>query len=506
MTDGGSPVQGWYADPQDPGQLRWWDGGQWTDYTQFAPIDVEPAGAAGADGSGTSPTSAGGADVGAAGAWDRRAGSTGNPALTTLASRGSSPITERSSPTASRVTVSQRTTASSRTMASRLRSTDRPLVMASSRGTASRHLSTVSSRVRPASGCRVRAAASEYAQQPSEYGDQRYGGRRARQRTGHLPATAGGRAVGDAARHPAIRLGLRMPVRRRVPAAPEGAFGGQGPAGFPGPSGQGFPPQGKAQVRCPAPLAATRHLPEVRHRTGYAAPGYGEGQAPHGFGQQAGFGTPPAGYEMGAQQGAIHPPVPATHQVRGQPAEAGGQPGHGAPPDSRQVPPEWGRQRGRRRFRSAAARFRAAACRGLWAGAGWVREQAGYGQQPGYGQPPGMTKRDTALKPAIANSPAMGRHRSSPGTASRPGTVSHHSRDMASRRVTGRRRPAIRSSRGTVNSLVTALHSPATARPPTASRIRRSGGYPGRSSRSRGLRGRGWRSSSAGPCWLVWCC
>ena len=32
-----NPVQGWYADPAGTGQLRWWDGAQWTDLFQAAP-------------------------------------------------------------------------------------------------------------------------------------------------------------------------------------------------------------------------------------------------------------------------------------------------------------------------------------------------------------------------------------------------------------------------------------------------------------------------------------
>lgn len=32
-----NPVQGWYADPAGTGQLRWWDGEQWTDRFQAAP-------------------------------------------------------------------------------------------------------------------------------------------------------------------------------------------------------------------------------------------------------------------------------------------------------------------------------------------------------------------------------------------------------------------------------------------------------------------------------------
>ncbi|MCB0915955.1 MAG: DUF2510 domain-containing protein [Actinobacteria bacterium] len=37
MTDGAAPVPGWYEDPQDPGRLRWWDGGGWTESTHELP-------------------------------------------------------------------------------------------------------------------------------------------------------------------------------------------------------------------------------------------------------------------------------------------------------------------------------------------------------------------------------------------------------------------------------------------------------------------------------------
>lgn len=37
-----SPVQGWYADPTRPGQLRWWDGNQWTPHAQPDPTQPDP--------------------------------------------------------------------------------------------------------------------------------------------------------------------------------------------------------------------------------------------------------------------------------------------------------------------------------------------------------------------------------------------------------------------------------------------------------------------------------
>jgi len=36
------PVEGWYADSEDPGLIRWWDGTQWTSNTRPAPT-AEPA-------------------------------------------------------------------------------------------------------------------------------------------------------------------------------------------------------------------------------------------------------------------------------------------------------------------------------------------------------------------------------------------------------------------------------------------------------------------------------
>jgi hypothetical protein len=45
VTAGGSPPPGWYQDPGDTRQLRWWDGGQWTPHqaTQYAPSWQLPA-------------------------------------------------------------------------------------------------------------------------------------------------------------------------------------------------------------------------------------------------------------------------------------------------------------------------------------------------------------------------------------------------------------------------------------------------------------------------------
>jgi hypothetical protein len=45
VSDGGAltvPVAGWYPDRDEPNTVRWWDGQQWTDYTQ----SVAPAAAA----------------------------------------------------------------------------------------------------------------------------------------------------------------------------------------------------------------------------------------------------------------------------------------------------------------------------------------------------------------------------------------------------------------------------------------------------------------------------
>lgn len=38
------PAAGWYRDPDDPGRLRWWDGGHWTPYTAPLPAPQPRAG------------------------------------------------------------------------------------------------------------------------------------------------------------------------------------------------------------------------------------------------------------------------------------------------------------------------------------------------------------------------------------------------------------------------------------------------------------------------------
>lgn len=47
MTDTNGPDAGWYDDPTKPGQLRWWDGQQWTDNVQ-ATLTSQQAGEVGA--------------------------------------------------------------------------------------------------------------------------------------------------------------------------------------------------------------------------------------------------------------------------------------------------------------------------------------------------------------------------------------------------------------------------------------------------------------------------
>ncbi len=39
----GQPVAGWYADPQNAAQLRWWDGAQWSTHTTPVPQPAAPA-------------------------------------------------------------------------------------------------------------------------------------------------------------------------------------------------------------------------------------------------------------------------------------------------------------------------------------------------------------------------------------------------------------------------------------------------------------------------------
>lgn len=51
MSETGSPVAGWYEDPQDAANVRWWDGIGWTDHTQARPsehpsVPADPAPAA----------------------------------------------------------------------------------------------------------------------------------------------------------------------------------------------------------------------------------------------------------------------------------------------------------------------------------------------------------------------------------------------------------------------------------------------------------------------------
>jgi hypothetical protein len=41
---GGQPPPGWYADPQQPGSLRWWDGTRWTDQTETPSSPPTPPG------------------------------------------------------------------------------------------------------------------------------------------------------------------------------------------------------------------------------------------------------------------------------------------------------------------------------------------------------------------------------------------------------------------------------------------------------------------------------
>lgn len=43
MTTNGLPSAGWYADPQDAAQLRWWDGARWSDHTAPVPQPTAPA-------------------------------------------------------------------------------------------------------------------------------------------------------------------------------------------------------------------------------------------------------------------------------------------------------------------------------------------------------------------------------------------------------------------------------------------------------------------------------
>ncbi len=34
---------GWYPDPADSSRLRWWDGAQWTERTEYPSAELQPA-------------------------------------------------------------------------------------------------------------------------------------------------------------------------------------------------------------------------------------------------------------------------------------------------------------------------------------------------------------------------------------------------------------------------------------------------------------------------------
>ncbi|MEX0953389.1 MAG: CD225/dispanin family protein [Nitriliruptoraceae bacterium] len=57
MSDEG-PQAGWYDDPENPGQLRWWDGERWGDQRRPAPGSETAVDADAADPAGVVPTPA----------------------------------------------------------------------------------------------------------------------------------------------------------------------------------------------------------------------------------------------------------------------------------------------------------------------------------------------------------------------------------------------------------------------------------------------------------------
>ncbi|WP_148090550.1 DUF2510 domain-containing protein, partial [Cellulomonas algicola] len=43
MTTPASPPAAWYPDPHDAAQLRWWDGGRWTEHVEPRPATAAVA-------------------------------------------------------------------------------------------------------------------------------------------------------------------------------------------------------------------------------------------------------------------------------------------------------------------------------------------------------------------------------------------------------------------------------------------------------------------------------
>lgn len=46
------PPFGWYPDPADSAKLRWWDGGRWTERTEYPRPELQPAFGYSSDGRG----------------------------------------------------------------------------------------------------------------------------------------------------------------------------------------------------------------------------------------------------------------------------------------------------------------------------------------------------------------------------------------------------------------------------------------------------------------------